>query len=91
MQCPRCGGEDHDTFRTFRGKTAGMKVAPGCDLRLLRCDECELVIYVECRIAVVAVYDPETMRSKHVSVEEYNEVWRPRDDLHPGQARLFDD
>jgi uncharacterized Zn finger protein len=91
MQCPRCGGEEHETFRTKRSRTASDKVSPICDLRLQRCKECELVTYVECRLTHVAVYDPEVMRSKHVGIDEYNEVWLPRDETHPHQMRLFHD
>ncbi len=89
MQCERCGDESHWVKETLRQRTADGRVSPTVDRRLYICKACGLHTIVECRAMYVEVYDPETMTKKNVTLDEYREVWRKRDEITSNQLKLF--
>lgn len=90
MVCPRCAAEnDVEVNRVVRNKRADGRVSTRFDTRQIRCLSCGCTWLEESRIALVSVYNPETMKEKLVTVEEYTETWRHRDDIHPEKILLL--
>lgn len=91
MVCVRCGMEhDVDVVKVWRSRSAAGKQTLAADSRLVRCLNCDFVWCEESRVAYVSVYNPVTRQRSRVTVDEYNELWRKRDEVHPKILRLFD-
>lgn len=91
MVCPRCGAEHEiDVLDCERSKTANGDYSTKVDCREVKCKNCDFLWKEESRIAVMSVYNPTTKRKKWVKLDEYNSVWRARDEFHPKKLRLFD-
>ncbi len=92
MVCPRCGAEHEvEVNRIRRGRRADGRVSANFDTRQVRCLSCGFIWFEESRIAYCSVYDPVVMKEKKVSVEEYVQNWRGRDEIHPAKMRLFNE
>lgn len=90
MVCPRCFAEHEvDVLKVERSRSAAGKVTAAADIRRVKCLNCDFVWCEESRIALVSVYDPATNAKKLVTVEEYNSVWRARDEASPKKILMF--
>lgn len=90
MVCPRCAAESKvKVSRVDRSKRADGRVSTRFDTRQIRCLTCGCVWREESYIALISVYNPETMKEKLVTVEEYAATWRHRDDIHPEKILLL--
>ena len=90
MQCERCGSEDHTVYRTVRMRTAAGLRSMDCDTRIQRCASCGLTVYVECRKALIEVFDAEKCAAIKVTPEVYRQQYLEKDMLSINQLRLFE-
>ncbi len=91
MVCVRCGMEHEvDVLKVWRSRSAAGKQTLAADSRLVKCLNCDFIWCEESRVSYVSVYNPTTRRKNQVTVDEYNKLWRKRDEVHPKVLRLFD-
>lgn len=90
MVCPRCASEDLKIVRTLRSVTLAGKYSPTTDVRVQICYGCGKMFKVECKIALVSVFNKKLIKHTYVSTDEYEQHWLDAELTPVKQERLFE-